>query len=366
MARLVLEQRAAPSRLFSTALPGMSALGALLLGCVPLLLIGADPIEVYRLMVSSAFGSVRGITDTLTDAMPIMLTGLAAVVTFRLNVWNIGAEGQLQIGAVTSAGVALWLGEGANTALALTAMIVAGILGGSLYAGLVALPTATWRVDEVVLTLMMNFLSLAFINYLVLGSRSPWRDEFSVSFPRGQLIPDSSRLPDLSGRLNFGFVITVVVVLIVAWLLKYTVWGYEYAVVADSRGAAAFSGINQWRMIVSSFLLSGGCAGLAGAVLVGGTLGAMEPRALTGLGFTGILVAALGRMSPTGVIPAAIVLSAIVSSGPDLQQIGVPAPLTVVLEGLILVVIAGGEFHLRYRLVRAGSSRTQAAAEGTG
>ena len=363
MRRLVLEQRATPSRTFSLALPVLSAVGALILGSVPLVLIGADPFEVYRLMLTSAFGSTRGITDTLTDAMPIMLTGLAAVVTFRMNVWNIGAEGQLQIGAVTSAGVALWLGDGASTVFALVAMILAGILGGSLYAGLVALPVATWKVDEVVLTLMMNFLSLAFINYLVFGSHSPWRDAFSVSFPRGQLIPDSSRLPDLSGRLNLGFVITLVVVFLVAWLLKYTVWGYEYAVVADSRGAASFAGINQWRMIVTSFLLSGGCAGLAGAVLVGGTLGAMEPRALTGLGFTGILVAALGRMSPTGVIPAAIVLSAIVSSGPDLQQIGVPAPLTVVLQGLILVVIAGGEFHLRYRLTRTGSSARQADRE---
>ena len=154
-------------------------------------------------------------------------------------------------------------------------------------------------------------------------------------------------------------------VFLVAWLLKYTVWGYEYSVVADSRGAASFAGINQWRMIVTSFLISGGCAGLGGAVLVGGTLGAMEPRALTGLGFTGILVAALGRMSPTGVIPAAIVLSAIVSSGPDLQQIGVPAPLTVVLQGLILVVIAGGEFHLRYRLTTAGSPARQAHPEST-
>ena len=130
MRRLVLEQRATPSRTFSLALPvPCPRRGALILGSIPLVLIGADPIEVYRLMLTSAFGSTRGITDTLTDAMPIMLTGLAAVVTFRMNVWNIGAEGQLQIGAVTSAGVALWLGEGASTVFALVAMIVAGILG---------------------------------------------------------------------------------------------------------------------------------------------------------------------------------------------------------------------------------------------
>ena len=363
MRRLVLEQRAAPSRAFSLALPGISALVALLLGCVPLILIGADPIEVYRLMVTSALGSTRDITDTLIDAVPIMLTGLAAVVTFRLNVWNIGAEGQLQMGAVTSAGMALLLSDGANPILAVIAMVVAGILGGALYAALVALPAASWKVDEVVLTLMMNFIALAFINYLIFGSNSAWRDQFSVTFPRGKLIPDASRLPALSGRLNLGFVIAIVAVLLIAWLLKHTVWGYEYGVVAHSRGTAAYSGISQWRMIVGSFLLSGACAGLGGAVLVGGTLGAMEPRAMTGLGFTGILVAALGRMSPTGVIPASIVLSAIVSSGPDLQQIGVPAPLTVVLQGLILVVIAGGEFHLRYRVTMAGTTAPEPAQE---
>jgi simple sugar transport system permease protein len=360
MSRFNVEQRATPSKMFSLTLPVVSALVALVLGSIPLLLIGQNPIEAYHVLIDSAFGSTRDVTDTLTEATPIMLTGLAAVVAFRLNVWNIGAEGQLQMGAVAAAGIALLLGEGASVYLAVIAMLVAGALGGSAYAGLAALPVATWKVNDVVLTLMMNFIALAFINYLVFGSHSVWRDKFSVTFPRGQLIPDVSRLPELTGRLNIGFLVALAVVVAIAWLLKYTVWGYEHSVVADSRETAAYVGINQWRMLVTTFLLSGACAGLAGAVLVGGTLGAMEPRALSGIGFTGILVAALGRMSPTGVIPAAIILSALVGAGPDLQQIGIPAPITIVLEGLILVVIAGGEFHLRYRIVRTNTAEISA------
>jgi simple sugar transport system permease protein len=362
--RFTIEQRALPPRPFSIALPFVSALVALVIGSVPLLLMGANPFEVYRVMAESAAGSWRALTDTFTEATPIMLTGLAAVVAFRLNVWNIGAEGQLQMGATAAALVALTLGEGVNTFVAVTLLLVAGAVGGALYAGLVALPVATWKVDEVVLTLMLNFISLAFINYLVLGSHSLFRDQFSVTFPRGKLVAENWRLPEMAGRLNIGFIVAICIAVAIAWLLKYTVWGFEHSVVADSRRTAASAGINQWRMVVTTLLLSGACAGVGGAVLVGGTLGAMDPRALVGLGFTGILVAGLGRMSPTGVIPAAIVVSALISTGPDIQQIGVPAPLTVVFEGLILVVIAAGEFLLRYRVLRTDGTQPS-VAEGT-
>ncbi len=364
MRRFDIEQRALPSRSFSIALPFLSTLVALVIGSIPLLLMGQNPIEVYRVMGESAIGSWRAITDTLTEATPIMLTGLAAVVAFRLNVWNIGAEGQLQMGATAAALVALTLGEGVNTFVAVTLLLIAGAIGGALYAGLLALPVASWKADEVVLTLMMNFIALAFINYLVFGSHSIFRDKASVTFPRGTLVSDNFGLPELFGRLNIGFIVAICIAIAIALLLKYTVWGFEYSVVADSRKTAASAGINQWRMVFTTLLLSGACAGVGGAVLVGGTVGAMEPRALVGLGFTGILVAGLGRMSPMGVIPAAIVVSALISTGPDIQQIGVPAPLTVVFEGLILVVIAAGEFLLRYRVLRTHRAES-ARAEGT-
>jgi simple sugar transport system permease protein len=308
-------------------------------------------------MAKASFGSQAAITDTLTEATPILLTGLAALIAFRIKVWNIGAEGQLLIGAVAAAGVAVLLPETTTPLVAIVAMIIAGIAAGGIYASLAAVPLATWKANEIVMTLMLNFIALAFVNFLIFGSNSVWRDDGFAAFPRGKLIPEVFRLPELSGRLNAGFLIAVAATIVFAWFMRFTTWGYEYSVVGDSRTTARYAGIGERRIVIGTFLLSGAAAGLAGAVLVSGTVGGLEPRSLAvGIGFSGILAAGLGRMSPLGLIPAAAFVSALASTGPDLQRIGVAPPITVALQGLVLVVVAAGQFFLDYRMVITSTS----------
>jgi ABC-type uncharacterized transport system permease subunit len=349
---LAVEKKVAPSLWFSAFLPIVSVVAGLILAAVPLLLIGASPLEVYRVMAKGSAGSLSAITDTLTAATPILLTGLAAVIAFRAKIWNIGAEGQLLVGAVAAAGLGVLLPEGTNPPVAIVAMIVAGVAAGVVFASFAAVPLARWNANEIVMTLMLNFLALALVNYLIFGSNSAWRDDGFVGFPRGKIIPDVFRLPELSGRLNAGFVLAVLVTVLFAWFIRFTIWGYEYSVVGDSRTTARYAGIGQRRIVIGTFLLSGGAAGLAGAVLITGTLGALEPRSLAvGIGFSGILAAGLGRMSPLGLIPAAALVAALASTGPDLQRIDVAPPIATALQGLILVVVAVGQFFLEYRVV---------------
>ena len=360
--RIVIERRAAPSTFFSVMLPIVSLLGGLVVGAIPVLLVGKNPLLAYETMLSASYGSRRDITDTLTEATPILLAALAAVVTFRINVWNIGAEGQLLIGAVTASGLAIALGSSLNGLAGITLVLLAGAIGGGLYAGAVVVPHVRWSSDEIVLTLMMNFLALALVNYLIFGSRSPWRDDGFSTFPRGKVLPDGLRLPAIDGRLDIGVIVALVAVLLVAWVLRHTIWGFAHAVVGSSRAAAAYAGVAQSKVVVVSFVASGAFAGLAGALLVTGTVGALEPRSLaTGIGFTGILAAGLGRLSPLGIVPASILIASLVTSGTDLQRIGVPSPITVILQGIILVAIAGGGFGLHYR-VQLRSTRSRAAA----
>lgn len=360
--RIVIQRRAAPSTFFSVTLPIISLLGGLAVGAIPVLLIGKNPLLAYETMLSASYGSRRDITDTLTEATPILLTALAAVVTFRINVWNIGAEGQLLIGAITSSGLAIALGSSLNGFAGLALVLLAGAAGGSLCAGAVALPHVRWSSDEIVLTLMMNFLALTLVNYLIYGSFSPWRDDGFSTFPRGKTLPDGFRLPSIDGRLDIGFIVALVVIVLVAWLLKHTIWGFAHALVGSSRAAASYAGVTQSKVVLVSFLASGAFSGLAGALLITGTVGALEPRSLAaGIGFTGILAAGLGRLSPLGIVPASILIASLVTSGTDLQRIGVPSPITVVLQGIILVAIAGGGFSLNYRL-RLHSTQSRSAA----
>lgn len=323
---------------------------ALALGAVFLGITGHDPSVVYARMVRVSFGSARGISETLLSATPLMLTGVAAAIAFRMLVWNIGGEGQLYVGAIFGAGAGIALG-GAPAAVALPAVLLAGALGGAAYAGLAALPRVTLGTNEIITTLMLNFVALHLMNYLIFGSFSPWRDPLATNFPQGRSLSASASLPLLWRRVDLGLVIAVVVAGLVWWAMRRTRWGFEVRVVGDSAGAARYAGIPVVRKVLGVFVLSGAVAGLAGAVLVSGVVGALEPRALAiNLGFTGIIVAALARLNPLAVVPVAVFMGALNNSGTGLQTIRVPSSTVLMLQGLILVLAVSGTYLLANRV----------------
>jgi simple sugar transport system permease protein len=351
--RLAIERRSIPPRWFTVAVPVVAVLAAALVAGAFLALGGNDPIEVYRTMLDTAFGSWFALTETLVEATPLILTGLAAAIAFKLQVWNIGGEGQLYVGAIVASGVAFAVGERLPTAPSIALLLIAGAVGGGFYALLAGAPRAYWGTDEVVMTLMFNFVALNLVNYLVFGSASAWRDPVTSSFPQGRFLPESFDLPVLSHRLDMGLFVGVGAGIIGWWALRRTRWGFGFRVVGDSRDAARYAGINARRKIIGTFFISGAFAGLAGAVLVGGPLGAFEPRGLTvGLGFAGILVAAMARFNLLAVLPTAVFVAGVTVSGPELQSIGVPTPAVVMVQGTILLFVAAGEFVTTYRVRR--------------
>lgn len=353
MRSLSIERRPVPPRWFTVAVPVVAVLCAALIAAGFLALGGYDPIDVYRTMLDTAFGSRFAITETLVQATPLILTGLAAALAFRLQIWNIGGEGQLYLGAVFASGIAFALGDALPAVPAIGLLLIAGAIGGGLYALLAGAPRAYWGTDEIVMTLMFNFVALNLINYLVFGSASAWRDPVTSSFPQGRFLPDVFDLPHLLDRLDIGVLVGVGAGIIGWWALRRTRWGFEFQVIGDSRGAARYAGINIRRKIVQTFFLSGALAGLAGAVLVAGPLGSFEPRGLTiGLGFSGILVAAMARFNLLAVLPTAVFVAGVTVSGPELQSIGVPAPAVVMVQGTILLFVAAGEFFTTYRIKR--------------
>jgi general nucleoside transport system permease protein len=348
---LALEPRPRAGVLVRVAVPLGSILAAGVVGALILALAGASPLEAYREMFRSAFGGSRPVIRTLVLATPLILTGLAAAICFRMLIWNIGAEGQLIVGAIAASGVALAVGDDMAGWLAIVLMVVAGTAAGGVWALLAAVPRAYLRTDEVISTLMLNFIALHLMNYLVFGSVSFWRDAERLSFPQGKVIPETTMLPALWGRLHVGIIVAGVAAVLVWWVIRGTRWGFELRVIGDSPGAARYAGMNVGLKILGVMAVSGALAGLAGAIEVGGVTRALDPGSLsTGLGFTGIVVAAVARLNPLGIVPTAILLAGLLNSGSSLQQLGIPFEAVLLLQGVILLLVAGGEFVLSNRI----------------
>lgn len=365
---ITLERRLHVRRWVYVAVPILSVLLALAVGSVFLLLTGHNPLIVYRVMVRASFASTFGFADTLASATPLILTGLAALVSFRVKLWNIGAEGQLYIGAVLASGIALWLGELLPGPANVVAMVVAGALGGMLWIAIPALARAWLRTNEIITTLLLNAVALLFINWLIFGSRSFWRDPGAATFPQGTRIPIESEFARFgSTRVHLGLVIALLAVAVVWFVLARTRFGYRMRILGDSESAAWYAGVPVRRMVVVVLLFSGALAGIAGAADVGGLSRRLDPNSLAiGMGYAGIIVAALARLNPGGVVLVAILLGGVRNAGTALQSLPerVPMEIAVMLEGAILLFALSSEVLVRYRIRWPWSAAPTIVGEG--
>ncbi len=366
--RLIVEPRGLASSGLKIMVPVASVLAALVVGGVFLALTGENPFSVYTHLVDAAFGTTRGISETLISSTPLILTGLAAAVAFKMLVWNIGGEGQFLVGAIFAAGAAIWVGDGASAWVALPVIVIAGAVGGAVWGAIAAVPRVYLGTNEIIVTLMLNFIAIKLVEYLIFGSNSPWRDPEVLTFPEGRPIPDAARFPEFFNRLDYGIIIAAFIAIAVYVLMDKSRWGFEVRVVGDSAETGRYAGIGVPRKILGVFLLSGALAGLGGSLFVAGPVGALDPRSLDlGLGFTGIIVAALARLNPLAIVPVAVLMGALNNSGPALQSIGVPPETVTMLQGAILIFAVAGEFFIANRVRRpelepTGSSAAEAAA----
>ncbi len=326
---------------------------ALLVGALLLwVAAGANPWFVYRRMGELAFGSAYGWSDTTIKATPLILAGLGVSVAFRMRLWNIGAEGQLYLGAFMATGVALhWLPPDTPQFLMLAAMAAAGFIGGAIWGLIPGLLRAKLNVNEIITTLMFNYVAIQWNNFFVYG---PWGERgfgLTPQFPRSAWLPRltdySDRLPALRGlTAHFGIFIALIAALILWFIWQRTRWGFEVTVGGDNPRAARYAGINLTRNIILVMVISGGLAGLAGMSEVAGVVHRLQERFSPGYGFTAIIVAWLAKLHPLGIVLAAYLFAGLLVGGDAIQ----PAGIAQLLQGVILFVVVGGDMLLRYRV----------------
>jgi ABC-type uncharacterized transport system permease subunit len=342
-------------------LPLATTLGAvavaLVIGGIVIALAGGDPIRAYVHIVGAAFGSVGVLSDTLVVATPLILTGLACALAFRMHLWNIGAEGQLLMGAWGASAIVLLpvLPEDAPQFLFVALMAVAGLAMGALWGFIPGVLKARLGVNEIIVTLMLNYIAALWIEFWVFGAWSEGGFQLTRQFPREAWLP---RLADfaesfkgLAGlTVHLGLIFALVAVGIVWFILKRSRWGYEIRLIGDSPSAARYAGIDIARNTILVFMLSGALAGLAGAVEVGGVVHRLQQNFSPGYGFTAIIVAYIAKFDPIGVVVAAIVFAALILAGREIQPAGVPG----MIQGIILFCLIGSDVVLRYsvRFVR--------------
>jgi ABC-type uncharacterized transport system permease subunit len=366
-----LERRLEQPRWLSVAVPIGSLLVAFALGAIVLAVTGHDPAERYRKLLDAAFFADGALTQTLIAATPLVFTGLAAAVAFRMQLFNIGAEGQLYLGAVGSIAAALLL-AGAPTPVHIVAMVAAGALFGAAWALVPALLRAFLATNEIITTLMLNYVAALFINYLIFDSLSYWRETSTPEaqvFPQGKFIPDEAFWPtfELAGvTIPFGFFLGIAVAAFVWVLYSRTRFGFETQVIGDSPRAARYAGMRTRRKIVAVMCLSGAIAGIGGASQSGDVRHALDPRGMEQAlyGYAGIVIAALARYNPFAVVLVAFLLGGLQNAGYALQGADFPSGLVGVIQGLILFSALGGELFIRYRVRFPALERRRPAEVG--
>jgi simple sugar transport system permease protein len=330
--------------------PALAVLATFVLGAGLILWAGENPFVAYALLIKGALGSSFAINETLTRSTPLIFTGLAAAIAFRAKFYNIGAEGQLYCGALAATFLGTGLIDLPAILLVPLLMIAGAMAGGAILIGPALLKTHM-RVDEVVTTLLLNFVILLLVGFLIEG---PWKDPMSLGWPQAEPIVDEGLLPPLiaKGRLHLGFVFAVLAA-VAAWaLMRFTVWGYEIRAVGYNPKAAAFAGTAVNATVIRTALISGGLAGLAGVSEVAGLKGYLTLDLSPGFGYAGIAVAMLAQLHPLGVILSALFLSA-VYVGADAMSRGIEIPTYIAdtLVGLSVLMILVAVMLARNRLV---------------
>ncbi|HEY1409033.1 MAG TPA: ABC transporter permease [Promineifilum sp.] len=321
----------------SISVPLIAVLLGLAVGAILLILSGANPIEAYSALIEGAFGSPAAVQRTLEKATPLIFSGLAVAFAFKAGLFNIGAQGQLLLGAVAAAYVGFTF-EGLPPLIHAPLALLIGGLAGALYGYIPgALKTYTGA-HEVIVTIMLNYVAINITDYLADG---PWKDPSPTNIvARTARILPSAELPIL-GNIPLGFLFAIAAAIVVWWILYRTTLGYEVRTVGLNSSAAHYAGIRVSRMIILTMMISGFLAGLGGAVETQGIIFRFQPGFNAGLGFDGITVALLGKTSPFGVIPAALLLGAMRAGSSQMQfSAGVASDITDVITAFILFFVA--------------------------
>jgi ABC-type uncharacterized transport system permease subunit len=362
---LKLEARPQASKLMRYLSPVIAAALTVLCGVVFSAFIGIDPAAAFHAFFVAPIDNRYGLGELGVKAAPLMLIATGLAIGFRSNVWNIGAEGQLSFGAICGGGLALYFYEAGGNWL-LPAMIVAGALGGMAWAGIPAFLRVRFNTNEILVSLMLNYVAVLMLSYLVHG---PWRDPDGFNFPESRLLPDAATLPVILGdtRLHLGLLIALAAVLF-GWLfVRHSFIGYQMRVAGLAGPAALYAGFNRKRMIWIGLLTGGASAGIAGLCEVAGPIGQLLPSVSPGYGYAAIIVAFVGRLHPFGILLASLLMSLLYLGGESAQmELGLPSALTGIFQGVLLFFLLAADLFINFRvrlLTRAPLSTREVASQ---
>jgi ABC-type uncharacterized transport system permease subunit len=348
-----------PPRWYPFAVSGGAVSVALFFGGIVIALAGGNPFASYAHIARASFGSLGVFSDTIVKATPLILIGLACSLAFRMRLWNIGAEGQFYLGAFGASAVVLLpiLPENTSPWLFIPTMMLFGILAGALWGFIPGFLRAKYNVNEIISTLMMNYIAVHWTNYFIYAVWSDGGFQMSPVFPRGawlpRLIDYTEQVPLLRGlTAHLGLVMALVAVIVVWFIVYRSRWGYEIRLIGDNPKAARYAGLNIGRNTILVMMVSGALAGLAGMSEITGVVHRLQGSISPGYGFTGIIIAWLAKLNPFATVLVSILFGALILAGREIQPSGIPK----MIQGIILVCLIASDFLMRYRvsIVRRG------------
>ena len=360
---LKLEARPQPSKLMAIASPLLALAITVVLGVLLFAALGKDPVRGLQVFFYEPVKSGYALSELAVKATPLILIALGLAVCFRSNVWNIGAEGQFILGAVFAGGVAMQAGPDTGRWI-VVAILAAGIVGGMLWAAIVALLRDRFNANEILVSLMLVYVAGMVLNYLVYG---PWKDPQGYNFPQTITFLEATKVPRLfqGFRVNIGLVIALGLVAAFWIFLFRTYAGSQLQVGGLAPLAARYAGFSSRRSLWMALLTSGGMAGLAGGLEAAGPLGQLTPYVPVGYGFAAIIVAFVGRLHPVGIVFSAILMSMFYIGGELAQsRMGLPKSITGVFQGLLLFTLLACDTLIHHRIRwRASAARAQPLAQ---
>lgn len=313
-----------------------------------IIILGHNPFSVYTSMINGAFGSSYRVIETFRKSIPLIIASLGIALAFRLRFWNIGAEGQILMGAFGASCFALYM-PNLNTFILLPLMAIGGIVCGGIWGAIPAYFRAKFRTNETIFTLMMNYVALKIITYLQYG---PWKDPAALGFPKIPTFTKNGVLPDLFG-LHIGWIIALILVAVMHLMVNHTKRGFEINVVGESENTGRYAGMNVQKIIIVTIFISGGLCGLCGMIEASGVDRSLSVEITKGVGYTAIITSWLGRLRAPVIAVVCVLFAAMVQGGTFIQMsYQIPQSAAQILQGLILFFVLGSEFFIRYKISR--------------
>lgn len=349
-----IEARPEPSKAMKFWSPLIAAALMLFSGLIIFTLLGKPPLNAFHAFFIEPVNDLYGIGELLIKAAPLMLIGTGLAVGFRASIWNIGAEGQLAIGALFGGYIAIAFNDN-NGFFVLPLMIVAGALGGLLWASIPAFLRTVFNANEILVSLMLNYVAILLLSLLVHG---PLKDPDGYGFPQSVLFSDNALLPILQEgtRLHLGVLVALVGVILGYILLQKSFTGYQIQVAGLAKNAASYAGFKYKKLIWIGLLAGGTAAGIAGVLEISGPIGQLLPSVSPGYGYAAIIVAFVGRLHPGGIVLSSLLMALLYLGGESGQMnLDLPAAVTGVFQGLLLFYLLATDFLIEYRVLPSGS-----------